>query len=186
MVRVSALLLQAGAGGSCGTRPSSLSFQHLPLGFLAPERTNHALGPTASCAAVPHCLTGQCPEWTPRRALFPTGFLKWSLLPQAPRLPWPIPAQAPAPLLALPAACAQPGQLWACSRSPGCHSGHARMAQTAAAVTNLIRGSSGGVISRSWVGPFRPMTCREILGFSHPACGAEGRMVVSRGPLPTP
>lgn len=36
-----------------------------------------------------------------------------------------------------------------------------------------MRGSSGGVISRSWVGPFKPMTCREMLGFSHPACGAQ-------------
>lgn len=32
-----------------------------------------------------------------------------------------------------------------------------------------MRGSSGGVISRSWVGPFKPMTCREMVGFSQPA-----------------
>lgn len=43
--------------------------------------------------------------------------------------------------------------------------------------TDLIRGSSGGIISRSWVGPFKPMTCREMLGFSLPACEAKGRDV---------
>lgn len=40
---------------------------------------------------------------------------------------------------------------------------------------NLMRGSSGGVIFRSWVGPFKPMTCREMLGFSHPAWGETGQ-----------
>lgn len=41
---------------------------------------------------------------------------------------------------------------------------------------DLIRGSSGGVISRSCVGPFKPMTWRETLGFSHPAWEVKGEM----------